>query len=109
MKGGGLNPWNFLSNAAMLVFSAFTGSWEKILPSARMLAESPLFLVLLLGFVVSGLLALHVDHTRSDAFSRFWHDPRQNLRTALKSTRQQAQGTSAGAPGNPPKPQPPVA
>jgi uncharacterized protein (DUF2235 family) len=102
LEGGGqrLNPWTILKNAGGLILNIATGKWAELWPTAsKLMQDSPLFLILLLGFVVAGGLAKYVDHVRSMTFSRFWHDSRQDLRSALKAARQKTLAASAGAPG----------
>jgi uncharacterized protein (DUF2235 family) len=53
----------------------------------RVFTNAELIGTLLAGFALAGGLAHYVDHKRSMVFSRYWHDARQDLRTALKSAR----------------------
>jgi hypothetical protein len=43
--------------------------------------------VVLFGFAISAALGKRVDQVRSATFSRFWHNSRQDLRTALKGAK----------------------
>ena len=82
------SPITVLSNAGQLLYNAATGQWAPVLASARRLFTDPKLMgTLLAGFAVSAALAYYVDHRRSLIFSRYWHDARQDLRTALKSAR----------------------
>ncbi len=102
-SGSRLNPWTVLQNAAALVYDAATGQWAPLLASARRLLTDPALLgTLLLGLAISALLARYVDHTRSMAFSRFWHNSRQDLREALKAATMRAQSELAKPPSPPP-------
>jgi Uncharacterized alpha/beta hydrolase domain (DUF2235) len=86
--GSRRNLWIVLKNAGKLVYNAATGQWAPVFESAkRLLTDPKLIGTLLAGFAVSGALAYYVDHKRSLVFSRYWHDARQNLRTALKGAR----------------------
>jgi hypothetical protein len=86
--GSRLNPWIVLQNAGELLYNAVTGQWGPVLSSAkRLLTDPKLIGTLLAGFAVAGALAYYVDHKRSLVFSRYWHDARQDLRTALKGAR----------------------
>ena len=71
------NPWNVLSHAGGLIWDAATGQWSPLVESARRLVNDPsLLIVLISAFVISGLLAYYVDHTRDLAF----HDSGPNSR-----------------------------
>jgi len=86
--GSRRNPWTVLSNAGQLLYNTATGQWAPVWASARRLVTDPKLMgTLLVGFAVSAALAYYVDHRRSLIFSRYWHDARQDLRTALKSAR----------------------
>jgi hypothetical protein len=66
----------------------------------------PAFLTsVLVAFGLSVILTSYVNHTRSLVFSRFWHDSRQELRTAFKAARKrlradQVLSSSSSVPGN---------
>jgi uncharacterized protein (DUF2235 family) len=88
-SGSRLNPWIAVKNAGSLIYDAATGQWAPLFESAKRLLTDPRLLgTLLIGFAVSAALAYYVGHTRSLAFSRFWHESRQELRQALKSARE---------------------
>jgi uncharacterized protein (DUF2235 family) len=86
--GSRRNLWTVLKNAGTLVYDGLTGQWAPLLEAVERLVTDPKLIGrLLAGFAVSALLAYYVDHKRSLVFSRYWHDARQDLRTALKSAR----------------------
>jgi len=99
-----LNPWTVLKNAASLIYDGATGKWGPLLDSAkRLVLNSDLLLILLIGFAVSAILAYYVDQVRSATFSLFWHKSRHDLRDALKDARK----NMGGGPPAPPPPAPP--
>jgi hypothetical protein len=101
--GSRLNPWTVLKNAATLIYDAATGQWGPLVESAKRLVQnSDLLLILLIGFAIAAILASYVDHVRSRAFSGFWHKSRHDLREALKAARSCMQS-------GPPPPSPPAA
>ena len=86
--GSRRNPWIVLKNAGELAYDVVTGQWAPVVSSVERLFTDPKLIgTLLAGFAVSAALAYYVDHKRSLVFSRYWHDARQDLRTALKSAR----------------------
>jgi hypothetical protein len=86
--GSRRNPWIVLKNAGTLIYDAVTVQWEPLFSAAKRLFTDPKLIgALITGFAVAGVLAHYVDHKRSLIFSRYWHDARQDLRTALKSAR----------------------
>jgi hypothetical protein len=90
--GSRLNPWIAVKNTGSLIYDAATGQWAPLFESAKRLLTDPRLMgTLLIGFAVSAALAYYVGHTRSLAFSRFWHESRQELRQALKSARERMQ------------------
>jgi uncharacterized protein (DUF2235 family) len=89
---GRLNPGIVLRNALRLVYEVVTLQWNSLWAAAqRLWAGSDLLMTLLAGFLISGALAYYVDSRRSLSYSRFWHDARQDLRSALKDARLRAQ------------------
>jgi len=86
--GSRRNLWTVLDNAGTLLYDAVTAQWAPLLDAlVRLVTDPKLIGALLAGFAISGALAYYVDHKRSAVFSRYWHDARQDLRTALKSAR----------------------
>ena len=86
--GSRRNPWIVLKNAGTLIYDAVTVQWAPLFSAAKRLFTDPKLIgALIAGFAVAGVLAHYVDHKRSLIFSRYWHDARQDLRTALKSAR----------------------
>jgi hypothetical protein len=86
--GSRRNPGIVLKNAGTLIYDGVTLQWTPLFSAAERLFTDPKLIgTLLAGFAVAGLLAYYVDHKRSMVFSRYWHDARQDLRTALKSAR----------------------
>jgi hypothetical protein len=72
----------------MLIYDAVTGQWLPLFDATKRLFTDPKLIgILLAGFAIAGVLAYYVDHKRSLVFSRYWHDARQDLRTALKGAR----------------------
>jgi Uncharacterized alpha/beta hydrolase domain (DUF2235) len=97
---GSLNPWTVLKNAFSLVSDAVTAQWSPLLDAAkRLLQNSNLLLILVIAFAISGLLAYYVRQARSQAFSRYWHDARHELREALKAARQSMEKRPQRPPG----------
>jgi len=86
--GSRRNLWTVLEHAGTLLYDAVTAQWAPLLDAlVRLVTDPELIGALLAGFAISGALAYYVDHKRSAVFSRYWHDARQDLRTALKSAR----------------------
>ncbi len=86
--GSRRNAWIVLKNAATLIYDAISMQWTPLFDAAKRLFTDPKLIGTLLGgLAVSGVLAYYVDHKRSLIFSRYWHDARQDLRSALKSAR----------------------
>ncbi len=86
--GSRRNLWIVLKNAGTLIYDGVTLQWSPLFSAAKRLFTDPKLIgTLLAGFAVAGALAYYVDHRRSMVFSRYWHDARQDLRTALKSAR----------------------
>jgi hypothetical protein len=86
--GSRRNPWIVLNNAGTLIYDMVTLQWTPLFDAAkRLLTDPKLVGTLLAGFAVAGVLARYVDQKRSLVFSRYWHDARQDLRTALKTAR----------------------
>jgi hypothetical protein len=86
--GSRRNLWIVLENAGKLLYDTVTGQWAPVFASLKRLFTDPKLIgVVLGGFLVAGTLAYYVDHTRSRVFSRYWHEARQDLRTALKGAR----------------------
>jgi uncharacterized protein (DUF2235 family) len=86
--GSRRNLWIVLQNAGTLIYDAVTAQWSPLFSAVERLFTDPKLIGMLLsGFAVAGALAYYVDHKRSLVFSRYWHDARQDLRTALKSAR----------------------
>jgi hypothetical protein len=86
------NPRIVLKNAGGLIYDAVTGQWAPLVDSAKRLVTDPQLLgALLVGFAIAAVLARYVDHRRSLAFSRFWHESRHELREALKAARTKLQ------------------
>ena len=86
--GSRRNPWIVLKNAGTLIYDAVTAQWTPLFSAAKRLFTDPKLIgTMLAGFAIAGVLAYYVDHKRSLIFSRYWHDARQDLRTALKSAR----------------------
>ena len=86
--GSRRNPLTVLKNAGALLYDAIAAQWSPPLAALERLVTDPKLIgALLAGFAVSGALAYYVDRKRSLVFSRYWHDARQDLRSALKSAR----------------------
>ncbi|MDP8990128.1 MAG: hypothetical protein M3N41_08635, partial [Acidobacteriota bacterium] len=86
--GSRRNPWTILKNTATLLYDAVTAQWSPLLAALERLVTDPKLIgMLLAGFAVSAALAHYVDRKRSLVFSRYWHDARQDLRSALKNAR----------------------
>jgi uncharacterized protein (DUF2235 family) len=86
--GSRRNPWIVLKNAGTLIYDTVTVQWTPLSDAAKRLFTDPKLIgMVVAGFVAAGVLAYYVDHKRSLVFSRYWHDARQDLRTALKSAR----------------------
>ena len=86
--GSRRNPWTVLKNAGTLLYDAVIAQWSPLLAALERLVTDPKLIgSLLAGFAVSAALAYYVDRKRSLVFSRYWHDARQDLRSALKSAR----------------------
>jgi hypothetical protein len=86
--GSRRNLWIILKDAGTLIYNAVTVQWAPLFSAAeRLFIDPKLIGTLIAGFAVSGALAYYVEHKRSLVFSRYWHDARQELRTALKSAR----------------------
>src|SRR6185369_8104509 len=82
------NLWTVLKNAGALLYDAVTAQWAPLLAALERLVTDPKLIgTLLAGFAVAAALAYYVDRKRSLVFSRYWHDARQGLRTALKNAR----------------------
>jgi uncharacterized protein (DUF2235 family) len=88
--GAGFNPWIVLKNAGHLVYDALTGQWALLFPKAKGVLTEP-GLLGIAGFLLAAVLARYVDHRRSLAFSRFWHESRHELREALIAARKKLQ------------------
>jgi hypothetical protein len=92
---GSITTWILVKSAAILVSNVVTGQWGQVWKSAGSLLRRPWMLAFpLLGFGISAVLALYVDHLRSKTFSRFWHTSRQELRTALKDSKKRMQAAA---------------
>jgi hypothetical protein len=86
--GSRRNLWIVLENAGNLLYNLITGQWAPVFASLKRLFTDPKLIgMVLAGFLIAGALAHYVDHKRSSVFSRYWHDARQDLRTALKDAR----------------------
>jgi uncharacterized protein (DUF2235 family) len=97
--GSRLNPWIVLRNAGALLYDTLTGQWNSVLLAAKRLTTDPRLLgALIEGFIVSGGLAHYVSRKRGMAFSRFWHNGRQEIRDALKDARKRMQAAGVSVP-----------
>ncbi len=86
--GSRRNPWTVLKNAGTLIYDAISLQWASLYSAVwRLFTDPKLIGALLTGFILAGALAYFVESRRSLVFSRYWHNARQDLRTALKSAR----------------------
>lgn len=93
---GPVTPWVLLKSVASLAGNIAVGEWGPLVESAKRLVTTPAIVyTLLAGFAASGALAMYVDRVRGKTFSRFWHNSRQELRTALKDLSARAQAAGA--------------
>jgi uncharacterized protein (DUF2235 family) len=82
--------------SCVLVILVALGRWASLENARRLLTSPVLIGILIGGFALSAALAYYVGHTRSLAFSRFWHGSREELREALKAAKERIRAASAG-------------
>jgi uncharacterized protein (DUF2235 family) len=85
------SAWHLAASLLTLQLGELWRTFQAVLASSWRIAV----LTVLVTFCVAWLLSRIADNRMSDAFSSFWHKPRQKLRSALKSARKEAEAMTA--------------